>query len=233
MGEPTSKQGARAGGAAKRISVAVIEDNRLVREGICALLDQLPDLEVVAGGASPQTLQLKHGDPVVVLLDLGLRNGDSLRMVEKVRTQFPESKVVIMDLLPAHEEIVEFVNAGVAGFIMKDASLDDLVNTIRLVAEGAHVLPPQMTGSLFSQIARDAVARGRPHVVEAVRMTGREREVIDLISEGCSNKEIAGRLHIATHTVKSHVRNIMEKLTLHTRLQIAAYAHRDQPEEKS
>ena len=208
------------------ISVALIEDNRLVREGITVLLDQLPDLKVVAATSGGDTSILRDLNPRVVLLDLGLRNGDSLRMAEKVKKEFPESKVIMMDLLPVHEDIVEFVNAGVSGFIMKDATVEDLVNTIRSVAEGAHVLPPQMTGTLFSQIARDAVIRGRPEALESVRMTPREREVINLIAEGLSNKEIAGRLHIATHTVKSHVRNVMEKLTLHTRLQIAAYSHK-------
>lgn len=213
-------------GAASVISVALIEDNRLVREGISVLLNQLPDLRVVARESSGDTALLKEVNPQVVLLDLGLGNGDSLRVAEKVRKEFPESKVIVMDLLPVHEDIVEFVNAGVSGFIMKDATLDDLVNTIRSVAKGAHVLPPQMTGTLFSQIARDAVARGRPEALDSVRMTPREREVINLIAEGLSNKEIAGRLNLATHTVKSHVRNVMEKLTLHTRLQIAAFAHK-------
>jgi len=212
---------------ARVISVALIEDNRLVREGISALLNQLPDVRVVAGGSSANEALHKDVTVHVVLLDLGLRKGDSLRVAEKVKQDFPDAKVIVMDLLPVHEDIVEFVHAGVSGFIMKDATLDDLVQTIRSVADGAHVLPPQMTGSLFSQIARDAVARGQSDVLGAVRMTRREREVINLIAEGLSNKEIAGRLHIATHTVKSHVRNIMEKLTLHTRLQIAAYAHRD------
>lgn len=209
------------------ISVALIEDNRLVRDGISVLLNQLPDLRVVARESSGDTALLRQVNPQVVLLDLGLGNGDSLRVAEKVKKEYPESKVIVMDLLPVHEDLVEFVNAGVAGFIMKDATLEDLVNTIRSVANGAHVLPPQMTGTLFSQIARDAVARGRPEALESVRMTPREREVINLIAEGLSNKEIAGRLNLATHTVKSHVRNVMEKLTLHTRLQIAAYAHRD------
>ncbi len=207
------------------ISVALIEDNRLVREGITALLSQLPDFDVVAAGSSADTALLREVTPHVVLLDLGLRNGDSLRMAERVKKEFPEAKVIVMDLLPVHEEIVEYVNAGVSGFIMKDATLEELAATIRSVAGGVNVLPPQMTGSLFSQIARDAVAKGRPVALDSVRMTPREREVIDLISEGMSNKEIAKRLHIATHTVKSHVRNIMEKLTLHTRLQIAAFAH--------
>jgi len=215
----------------KFISVAVIEDNRLVREGITALLNHLPDLRVVAGSDSDDTTALASVAPQVVLLDLGLSNGDSLRVAEKVLKELPGSKVIVMDLLPVHEDIVEFVNAGVSGFIMKDATLDDLARTIRSVAEGVNVLPPAMTGTLFSQIARDAVTRGRPEVLESVRMTPRERQVINLIAEGLGNKEIAGRLHIATHTVKSHVRNVMEKLMLHTRLQIAAYAHREESAE--
>src|SRR4029077_12718669 len=95
-------------------------------------------------------------------------------------------------------------------------------------AAGGKVLPPRMAESLFSQIAHAAAAtHGREHVLEDVRMTRREREVIALIGEGLSNKEIAQRLNIAAHTVKSHVRNVMEKLALHTRLQIAAYSRRD------
>jgi DNA-binding NarL/FixJ family response regulator len=209
------------------ISVALIEDNRLVREGISVLLDQVADLRVVASGARGDTSLLRHVNPQVVLLDVGLQNGDSLRVAEKVQKEFPECKIIVMDLLPVPEEIAEFVDGGVSGFIMKDATLEDLVNTIRSVAEGAQVLPPEMNGTLFHRIARDAVARGQPEVLESVRMTPREREVINLIAEGLSNKEIAERLRIATYTVRSHVRNVMEKLMLHTRLQIAAYAHRD------
>ena len=212
------------------ISVAIIEDNRLVREGLSALLNQLPDLKVVVGGATADMAQLRNAKPQVLLLDLGLRNGDSLRVAQRVKQEFPEAKVIVMDLLPVHEEIMEFVNAGVVGFIMKDATLDDLASTIRAVAAGSHVLPPEAAGTLFSQIARTAVAKGRPAALESVRMTPREREVVNLIAEGMSNKQIASRLHIATHTVKSHVRNVMDKLTLHTRLQIAAYVHREADE---
>jgi len=208
------------------ISVVLIEDNRLVREGMTAMLNQTADFRVVAAGPSGDPALLRDTRPQVILLDVGLWDDDSLRVAETVRQESPDSKVIIMDLLPIHEDIVEFVNAGVSGFILKDATFDDLVSTIRSVAKGAHVLPPEMTSTLFSQIAREAVVRGREAAIEGVRMTAREREVIDLIGEGFSNKEIAIRLNIATHTVKSHVRNVMEKLALHTRLQIAAYAHR-------
>jgi two-component system nitrate/nitrite response regulator NarL len=211
------------------ILVALIEDNRLVREGIAALLNQLPDVRVVAARASADTSLLKEANAQVVLLDLSLRNGDSLRVAQQVKKEFPESKIVVMALLPMQEDIMAFVHAGVSGFIMKDATVEDLVHTVRSVAEGRHVLPPQMTASLFYEIAMDAVVRDRPATLDSVRMTPREREVIDLIADGLSNKEMAARLNIATHTVKSHVRNIMEKLALHTRLQIAAYAHRDGP----
>ena len=208
------------------ISVLLIEDNRLVREGIAAMLDQTSDFRVVVAASTRDAELLRGNQPQVILLDLGLWEDDSLRAAETISKQSPLSRIIIMDLLPAHEEIVELVNAGVWGFIMKDATLDDLVGTIRSVAAGTKVLPPRMSSSLLSQIAREAVGAGQSAAIESVRMTARERQVIDLIAEGLSNKEIAARLGIAAHTVKSHVRNIMEKLALHTRLQIAAYSYR-------
>jgi DNA-binding NarL/FixJ family response regulator len=208
----------------RSIPVALIEDSRLVREGLTALLNRFEDMHVVYGHASDATAPTPSVHPQVVLLDIGLRRGDSLRLAARVRRELPESKVIVMDQLPVQDDVVEFVNVGVAGFLTKDATVDDLVNTIRLVARGANVLPPAMVSTLFSQIARESIVRSPSAPLEAVRMTPREREVINLIAEGLSNKEIAMRLHIANHTVKSHVRNVMEKLTLHTRLQIAAFA---------
>jgi DNA-binding NarL/FixJ family response regulator len=207
------------------ITVAIIEDNRLVREGMTDMLNELPDVKVVLAATSLDASMLKETKPRVVLLDVGLQDRNSLRLAESLKKEMADSRVIVMDLLPMHEEIAEFVNAGVAGFILKDATFEDFVGTIRSVADGARVLPAPMTGTLFSQIARVAVNRGREAALEAVRMTQREREVIALIAVGLSNKEIAHRLGIATDTVKSHVRNVMEKLALHSRLQIAAYAH--------
>ncbi|MDB4887969.1 MAG: hypothetical protein JWN79_3407 [Gemmatimonadetes bacterium] len=206
------------------ITVAVIEDNRLVREGIADMLNELADVRVVLAATSLDTSQLKAANPHVVLLDVGLQDGSSLRLAERIPQEARQARVIVMDLLPAHEEIAEFVNVGVAGFILKDATFDDFVGTIRSVANGGRVLPPLMTATLFSQIAGTAVRRGQAEALDAVRLTQREQEVVALIAEGLSNKEIAGRLGIATDTVKSHVRNIMDKLALRSRLQIAAYA---------
>ena len=208
------------------ITVAIVDDNRLVREALAAMLGRLPDVQVVAA-ASANAEVLDPAPPDVLLLDAGLGDEDSLSVAAAITKRRSSTKVVIMDLMPTNEDIVQFVNAGVAGFVLKDATFDEFVATIRAVAAGDKVLPPRMTETLFSQIALGGDGRGRERVLEDVRMTRREREVIELIGEGLSNKEIAQRLNIAAHTVKSHVRNVMEKLALHTRLQIAAFARRD------
>ncbi|HZI41363.1 MAG TPA: response regulator transcription factor [Gemmatimonadaceae bacterium] len=207
------------------ITVAIIDDNRLVREALAAMLDVLTDVHVVTS-ATADTAFLTETTPDVLLLDVGLRDQESLNVATALRQNSPHVKIIIMDIIPVHEEIMEFVNAGVSGFLLKDASFEEFVSTIRSVAAGQKVLPPRMTQSLFSQIVNAARSGEVEPTLEDVRMTPRESEVIALIGEGLSNKEIAQRLEIATHTVKSHVRNVMEKLALHTRLQIAAYSRR-------
>jgi DNA-binding NarL/FixJ family response regulator len=213
---------------AKRILVLVIEDNRLVRDGLAALLNAQPDFKVVAAaeGANAGLLQVLETKPHVVLVDAALGNHDSHRLVQSVRKEAPESKVIVMDLLPAQEDVIAFVKAGANGFIVKDATIADFVKTIRSVAEGADVVPQSLTRTLLSHIVDQAVRRSTAAVLEAVQMTKREQEITSLIAEGLSNKEIAQRLHIANYTVKSHVHNILEKLALHSRLQIAAHAHK-------
>jgi DNA-binding NarL/FixJ family response regulator len=208
------------------ITVAIVDDNRLVREALADLLGRIPDLQVTVTGVADPAFMDK-AKPDVLLLDVGLSEDDSLGVAGALSKRSPETKIIVMDLIPINEDIMQFVNAGVSGFVLKDATFDDLVATIRSVASGTKVLPPLMAESLFSQIAKAAETRGHSQVLEDVRMTRREREVIELIGEGLSNKEIAQRLNIASHTVKSHVRNVMEKLALHTRLQIAAYVRRD------
>ncbi len=216
---------------AKRIRVIVIDDNRLVREGLQALLDEQPDLKVVAAveDRTSGLRVLQEFTPHIVLVDAALDNGDGYGFVGVLRKTAPETKVIVMDLLPAPEDVIEFVKAGANGFIMKDATIDELVSTIRSVALGADVVPPALTGTLLSHIAQQAAVRRMPDAAESVRMTKREREIMNLIAEGLSNKEIAQRLNIATYTVKSHVHNILEKLALHSRLQIAAYTHKTGP----
>jgi two-component system, NarL family, response regulator DegU len=212
----------------KKILLLVIEDNRLLREGISAMIKEQPDMKVSAAIGTGENILEKINTlkPNIALLDLGLRNQNSLEIVKSVKKKFSGTKIIAMDLVPVHEEILEFVQAGVSGFILKDATVHDFLKTIRSVAEGNKVLPNNLTDSLFSQIVEYAVRGPKSSVlIKSVRMTKREKQVIELIADGLTNKEIAQKLHLSTYTVKSHVHNILEKLALHTRVQIAKYAH--------
>jgi DNA-binding NarL/FixJ family response regulator len=211
-----------------RILVLVIDDNRLVRDGLAAILNAQPDFTVVAAaeGANIALAKIQQTKPHVVLMDASLENVSSHRVVESVKKTAPGTKVIVMDLLPAQRDVIEFIKAGASGFIVKDATVEDFLNTVRAVAQGANVVPPALTGTLLSHIADQAAVRIMPGTKDAIRLTNREKEITDLVAEGLSNKEIAQRLQLATYTVKSHVHNILEKLALHSRLQIAAYAYK-------
>jgi DNA-binding NarL/FixJ family response regulator len=212
----------------KKIRILLIEDNRLLREGINDLIKKQPDMTVVSTVGNGENILEIIGKqkPNIVLLDLGLRSQSSLSVVKLVKKNFSGIKIIVMDLIPLQADVFEFVHAGVSGFLLKDASVNDFLKTIRSVANGLQVLPPNLTGSLFSQIVEHAVNGSKPSaLIDSVRMTKRERQVIELISEGHTNKEIAQKLHLSTYTIKSHVHNILEKLALTTRVQIAKYLH--------
>lgn len=209
-----------------KIRVLLIEDNRLLREGITAMLNEQPDIKAVSStGNGDAREKAKKINPQVVLLDLGLRSQNSLRIAELIKKEHPKTEIVVMDLIPTQLEIAEFVQVGVAGFILKDATIDDFLHTIRTVAKGDKVLPASLTNTLFSHIVEYAVQNGKANrLMKSVKLTRREHEVVNLIARGMSNKEISSELNIAVHTVKSHVHNTLEKLTLHTRLELASFA---------
>jgi DNA-binding NarL/FixJ family response regulator len=214
-----------------RIKLLLVEDNRLLREGLTVMLKKQQDMnvvETVGNGENIMAIMRKY-KPEILLLDLGLRSRNSLHLVKLVKKNFPGAKVVIMDLIPTQADVFEFVQAGVSGFILKDATVTEFLTTIRSVAIGLQVLPDNLTGSLFSQIVEHALNGPNPSLLnDSVRMTKREKQVIELIADGHSNKEIAQNLHLSTYTIKSHVHNILEKLALSTRVQIAKYLHDSQ-----
>lgn len=211
----------------KPISLVLIDDNRLLREGIAAIIRTQPGFKVLAASADVDEALAKarEAKPDVILLDFGLEGHDGLSLTATVHDEVPGARVIVMGLMPLQEDVANYVRAGASGFIMKDASFVDFFATIRAVAGGAEVLPQALTNSLFTQIARNVAGVSKAKILESVRLTNRERQVIDLLSEGLSNKEIATRLHIAVHTVKSHVHNVLEKLALRSRLEVAAFSH--------
>jgi DNA-binding NarL/FixJ family response regulator len=215
----------------KKNRILIIEDNRVLRDGITTMLNEQADMHVVATIGSGNNIMLKASQtkPHVILMDLGLKSFKETSVIELVREKMPEAKVIGMGFIPTQSDIVEFVEAGASGFILKSATVKEFIGTIRSVVQGEKILPPSLTGSLFSHVIENALKKGKGKLANAVRMTKREREIIALIADGLSNKEIAQQLNIATHTVKSHVHNIMEKLALHTRLQIAKFSHEENP----
>jgi len=214
----------------KRIRILLVEGNRLLREGLSAMLNEEPDITVVAAGANGDLIRKSRTRKVdIVLLGLGLRHQKSLGLITLVKRVTPKARIIVMDLAPVTPELVDLVKAGVSGFVLMDATFDDFLETIRSVASGGKVLPQSLTDSLFIQLVERAPRNMRSF--KPVKMTTREREVVGLIAEGLSNKEIAARLNLAVDTVKSHVHNILDKLALHTRLEIASYAHAGSPPE--
>jgi DNA-binding NarL/FixJ family response regulator len=211
--------------AGDRIRIALIEDNCLVREGLMALLGRSSDFETVAAGSDDYSAALAETDPDVVLLEFRAGNQATLEFVQTLRSEYPGLRVILMDLLPTHEGLVDLISAGVWGFVHRGASLEEVWGTIQAVTAGLKVLPDEITGTLFSEIASRSAASGEAQAEGSVRLTPRETEIVDLVGKGLSNKAIGRSLQISVHTVKSHLRNVMDKLDFHSRMEIARYVH--------
>ena len=196
-----------------RIRVLLIEDNRLMRDGLARLLGTYPDVDVVASAesASAATPLLQNSKPQVVLLDASLANGDSVNFLKTLKACAPDTKAVLMDFVPARPDVTKFIDGGANGFIMKDASAEDIVKAIRTVASGTD-LPPLPAATRVAGDRGGSGGSGPGGGPSVVRLTKREREIKELIAAGLGNKEIAQRLNIATNTVKSHVHNMLGKL---------------------
>ncbi|MDZ7859177.1 MAG: response regulator transcription factor [Candidatus Krumholzibacteriota bacterium] len=209
-----------------KIRILLIEDNRLLREGIAAMLNAQSYFEVDAlaeDGDIVEQLKKMKISPDIILLNLGLKKETSLNLMAGLMKELQTARFIAMDMFPEQSDIIEFVKAGGSGFILKTASLEDYIQTIKRVAEGEDVLPTALTNSLFTEIIQAALKTGNGIPKNSMQLTSRELDVTTLITEGLGNKEIAERLYISTYTVKSHVHNILEKLALNTRLQIAAF----------
>lgn len=204
----------------RKTTLLLVDDNRLLRDALTAMLQRVADFTIaakvgdsVAAIRAAQTLR-----PDVTLVDAGVGH-DSPRLVAGLKATAPTTKVVVLGLSQARENVLELIRAGASGFVLKKATPGDLVRTVRAVARGECLLPPSLAGVVFAQLVAPA-APGRGMTPDRHGLTPREREVIALIGEGLSNKQIGERLHIAAYTVKSHVHNVLRKLTLRSRFQI-------------
>ena len=185
-----------------------------MRDGLARLLAAFPDVDIVASAESANAANqlVRDAKPQVVLLDAGLANGDSYSFLTNLKASAPDAKAIVIDFVPAQQDVNQFIEGGANGFIMKDATAEDIVKAIRSVASGTDLPPP---AAVARAVASDGNA-GAPSAAASgggtVRLTKREQEIKDLIAAGLGNKEIAQRLNIATNTVKSHVHNMLGKL---------------------
>ena len=180
-----------------------------MRDGLARLLSAFPDVDIVASAdsASTATQQLRDAKPQVVLLDAALANGDSFAFLSSLKQAAPDAKAIVIDFVPAQQDVTQFIDGGANGFIMKDATAEDIAKAIRAVASGTDLPPPPAMPRAATESGGPANGGGG-----AVRLTKREQEIKELIAAGLGNKEIAQRLNIATNTVKSHVHNMLGKL---------------------
>lgn len=205
----------------------VADDHALFRTGLIHVLDREPDLEIVGEAVNGKDAVERVGDlqPDVVLLDINMPIMDGITALPLIREAAPQCQVVVLTQSSADEHLYQAVKAGASGYLLKEVSPEEIAEAIRRVVEGEPVLSHGMSSILLRQytamVARDqALAPGD-------RLSQREREVLELLCEGLNNRDIGGRLFISENTVKNHVRNILDKLGLASRVQVIAYAVRE------
>jgi two-component system nitrate/nitrite response regulator NarL len=209
------------------IRVAIVTDIRLYREGLADALGRQGDVEVIGTAASGVVglERVRHLLPDIVLLDMALADG--VATVRALAATTPGVKVVALAVPETERHVLAIAEAGIAGYVPREGSFDDLMASLRSAANGEVHCSPKIVASLFRRVATLALERRPDRIPE--RLTPRELEIVELLDEGLSNKAIAQRLCIELSTVKNHVHNILEKLELGSRAEAAAWIRRRRP----
>jgi two-component system NarL family response regulator len=197
----------------------IVTDHYLLGECLAFVLTDQKDFAIADLTASPAEAltQMLVRQPDVVLVDIDLANGSAFELVRQANQEMPSAKVIIFGLPESSASPLHCIESGAAGLILKDSSIQDLRNAIQAISRGETVCSPQIAYSTFSRVAELARKRFAIHSLDASNLTMREREILQLIADGLSNKEIAQRLFLSLYTVKNHVHNILEKLQVHSR----------------
>lgn len=203
-----------------RPRLLIVADVRLYREGLQASLSNLSQFSVIGAAANAdEALLLAEATPAdIVIVDMATRH--SLAVVRRIRQALPDAHVVGFGVDEVEGEVLACAEAGLAGYVPSDASLDELAMRVDSVHRGELLCTPRMAATLFRRL--ELRERGGDPQPQAVILTGREQEVLKLVDRGLSNKEIAAQLNIELSTVKNHVHNVLDKLNVTSRMQAAA-----------
>jgi len=210
------------------IRVLIVDDQTIVRAGFAALLSAQPDITVVgeaADGLEAVHLAASHR-PDVVVMDIRMPGMDGIEATRKLlaKPDHAALRVLVLTTFDVDEYVYEALSAGASGFLLKDATADELVSAVRVVARGDSLLAPQVTGRLIREFTRQRRNRPEPHA-GLTTLTARETEVLVLVAGGLSNSEIAERLVVSEHTVKTHLARVFIKLGLRDRAQAVVLAY--------
>ncbi|EFE68120.1 two-component system regulator [Streptomyces viridosporus ATCC 14672] len=209
------------------IRVLIADDQQMVRQGFTVLLGLQPDIEVVGQAVDGLDAVARVAElaPDVVLMDIRMPELGGIEATRRITTATPHIKVLVLTTFDLDEYVYEALRAGASGFLLKDASADQLAEAVRVVAAGDAMLAPGITRRLIAEFSRLAPEPRTPLKERVGDLTERETEVLALIARGLSNAEIAVRLVVAEQTVKTHVGRILVKLGLRDRTQAAVFAY--------
>jgi len=214
------------------IRVLVCDDHAVFRRGLSLVLEQEPDIAVVgeASEGREAVAMALETSPDVVLLDVRMPGVGGIEAARALAAEVPSAKVVMLTVSDTEDDLYEAVKAGAVGYLLKEVSIEEVASAVRAVAAGQSLVTPSMATKLLTEFTALAnrVDGPRPVAGGGPRLTAREVEVLGFLARGHSNRDIAELLFISENTVKNHVRNILEKLQLHSRTEAALYAVREQ-----